>query len=398
LRRRATGALSVRDIVVLAALYIVSFLSKEHGVMLPVLLGVAELTVVTDDRPVLSRIKTLSATYVTLALVAVAIFIVRGVVVGNVAADNPHIAFSPRMGGVRLLTVLGTVPEWLRLLLWPAHLSADYAPQHIPVMRGIEPRVILGASLLIAIAAVAIAAWQRGHRVATFGIAWFAMAYLPVSNVLVPTGIVLAERTLFLPSVGAMLTIGAGAAWLLSQQTRFGPAGRIGLAAGLVMLLAAGAARSATRQRVWRDSESVVRQTVLDAPDSYFAHYGYGLMSFRQGNKVVGERELRLALALVSVDPDVYVELANRYRVDGQCGPAYPLFRDALQNSPAHPDARAGLVMCLLQDARFPEARAEAKVGFDQGLNRPAFQRLLDIADSVMVARGMQPATPTVPR
>ena len=35
------------------------------------------------------------------------------------------------------------------------------------------------------------------------------MALLPVSNLLVPTGIMLAERTLMLPSVGLMLAVGA---------------------------------------------------------------------------------------------------------------------------------------------------------------------------------------------
>ena len=42
-----------------------------------------------------------------------------------------------------------------------------------------------------------------------FGVAWVAIGLFPVSNVLIPTGITMAERTLFLSSIGAMLAVAA---------------------------------------------------------------------------------------------------------------------------------------------------------------------------------------------
>ena len=45
---------------------------------------------------------------------------------------------------------------------------------------------------------------RAGHHL---GIAWTAVALLPVSNLILPTGILLAERTLYLASVGAMLAV-----------------------------------------------------------------------------------------------------------------------------------------------------------------------------------------------
>ena len=103
-----------------------------------------------------------------------------------------------------------------------------------------------------------------------------------------------------------------------------------------------------------------MRQTMLDAPRSYFAHYGFGVMAFRQGRRAEGESELRAAIAIVPHDPEVHVELANRYRDGGLCGPAIPLYQEALRMSPAHPDARSGLVICQLREARFLDARSNA--------------------------------------
>ena len=51
---------------------------------------------------------------------------------------------------------------------------------------------------------------RRGDRRPLVAIAWVAIAFLPASNLLVPTGQLLAERTLYLPSVGVALLVAWG--------------------------------------------------------------------------------------------------------------------------------------------------------------------------------------------
>ena len=374
----------------LCALYAVAALSKEHGLVLPGLLVLAEILVVRDARPLRARLAAMRPLLLGLALVAVAVVAARLAVVGAAAADTPHTVFLPRTGASRPLIVLATVPEWVRLLLWPEHLSSDYSPQHIPLVRGAEPRVIAGALLLTALAAIAVVAYRRGARVATFGLAWLALAYLPVSNVLVPTGIVLAERVLFLPSVGAMLALGVPLARLATRQAALARPVRLLLGGAVALVLAAGVWRSAARQVAWKDSETVVVHAVADAPRSYYVRYSNGVMLFRQKKPREGERELRTAIALLPHDPAVHVELANRYREAGMCGPALAYYEQGLAMSPGNPDGRSGLVLCLLDQGRFREARSNALVGLSYGAARPSFQWLLKFTDSVMVARGLR--------
>ena len=86
--------------------------------------------------------------------------------------------------GQRALTMLRVVPEWVRLLAWPAHLQADYSPQEITGAPGWSLR--RPSVLFIAAFAVAALAARRTTPVVTFGLIWVAIAIFPVSNVLVP--------------------------------------------------------------------------------------------------------------------------------------------------------------------------------------------------------------------
>ena len=48
----------------------------------------------------------------------------------------------------RVLTMFGVVPQWLRLLLWPARLSSEYAPPDIDIAQGFSITQLPGFLLL----------------------------------------------------------------------------------------------------------------------------------------------------------------------------------------------------------------------------------------------------------
>src|SRR5690606_33726767 len=107
----------------------------------------------------------------------------------------------------RAQTVLGVIPEWGRLLVWPASLQADYGPPQIPIGGPFEARHLLGLGILVAWALSLWITIRLRLRLIAIGLAWIPVALSPVSNLLFPTGILLAERTLFLPSVGIALIV-----------------------------------------------------------------------------------------------------------------------------------------------------------------------------------------------
>jgi hypothetical protein len=212
---------------------------------------------------------------------------------------------------------------------------------------------------------------------------WVGIALFPVSNIVLRSGVIIAERTLFLPSVGALLAVGTALAWMRRRAVDFelSPARIAVLPVALVLAL--GVVKSATRQRVWRSTDDFHRTVVEDAPLSYRAQYMHGMWHFRNGRRAEGERHVRTAITLFPYDAAPYVDLADQYRETGLCAPARDLYRRALDLGTRRDGARFGLVLCLLQDGHFTEASSEARRGASTGGPLTSrYRRLLAIADS----------------
>jgi len=343
-----TAPLSRGRVAGLGLLYVAACTTKEHGVVLPGLLLAAEATVLVGaGGPWRARVRQLGPLYLLLTLLAVAFLAARTRVLRDVSADIQAMTLLPLTAGQRVLTVLALAPQWLRLLYWPAHLQADYSPLELEVTTSLEPAVLAGVLIVGGLLGIGWAVRRRNPPLA-FGVAWCAIALLPVSNLLVATGQVLAERTMMLPSVGALIAVGAlaPAAW-----AAIGWRGRaaIPLGAAVVALpLVAGTLGSADRQLAWRSDEVVWEHMVEDAPSSYWAHWVYGDWLFTHGRPAEGERQMRLALVLYPDNPYITLILAQRYQDNGFCVPAVYRYQRVLQLRPAWWAARLQMADCLL--------------------------------------------------
>ena len=217
-----------------------------------------------------------------------------------------------------------------------------------------------------------------------------AITLLPVSNLF--SVMLVAERTLLLPSVGAMLLVAAAGAAVVRRARPMQARGglRIGLVAVAACLVVAGTVRSRSRQRVWRDDATLFAQTAEDAPRSYRAQFFYGQMLFAEGRRAEGERRLRLAIALNPTPSDVSPlnYLATQYRDAGLCPQALPLYERALRDDPLRPDVRYGLAACLFSTGRVGEARRVAEDGVRRGDLKPLFLQLIARTDSAALHGG----------
>ncbi len=382
-RGREHGALGPVAEAAILVLYIFASLTKEHGLILPALLLALEFTVL-ESRPYAPGLRRF---YLLLAACGLACFAVRTAVLGDLAGDLPPYWMVGISTAQRWLTMLAVAPQWIRLLLWPAHLQADYGPRELEVATGFGATQVVGLLLLIAIA---LLAWtiRRRQPVITLGILWAAIALLPVSNLLLPTGIALAERTLFLPSAGICLALGAVLDGLASQYEWKR------LRVIVAVLVAAGLGWSAFRQPVWKDNMTLFHQTTIDAPLSYRAHWGYGSMLFDQGEREQGFREMEIARSLFPRDTGLLLEMARRLRNAGACQAAIPLYREAMAVTTSD-DLRWGtrtvLILCLLDLHDFAAAKAEAVEGQKQLIMASQFRHLAQYADSLAAVPPARP-------
>jgi hypothetical protein len=367
--------------LLLAGLYLIGCLFKESALVLPGLLVAAEALLVRSTEPIRARIANGRRLLLILLLVAVGFLWVRTrVLSGDVLGTFEAESLVGLTMGERALTMLGVVPEWARLLLWPAHLQADYGEIFPATQWG--PYQTFGLVILLAAPVAAVVAWRRAPAI-TFGLAWSAIGLFPVHNVLAPTGIVLAERTLFLPSIGVVIALGGVGALLLE---RAGPRMRLGLAAATGMFLILGEYRSTIRHSVWSDQFNLWYQTAnVDAPRSWRAHEALAESYFRIGVERMAEREYRLAMKYSPKSlTRPMTAYAERLRSRGFSFPAAELYRKVTEMHPRDLLGRAALIACLLDLGRYREAMFQARMAMSYNFELPAYQAALATADSAL--------------
>jgi len=264
---------------------------------------------------------------------------------------------------------------------------------------GFGPTEAVGLLLLVSIVALIWLARIRAP-VCSFGLAWVAVALLPVSNVLIPTGILLAERTLFLPSIGFLLGLGglvAAAAKTRLENT--GAARRTGRGPLVVgywslvgLLTLAGVLRSAERLGIWRDETTLRIRSVADAPRSWRTQLSYGTALLELGQRTPGleayQRALTLAPARLAWR--IHNDLAQRYFATEENQRAVEELRASLTLAPEIEETRHYLVLGYLTLGEYGRARAEADSALARGFSAQLFGELRAVADTAEL-RGVPP-------
>jgi tetratricopeptide (TPR) repeat protein len=271
------------------------------------------------------------AGYAAVAVPAIVFFAVRAHVMGRSPIapfpfiDNPLTGAGFWTARVAAFRVIG---RYFGLLIWPGRLAPDYSYNEIPVRADAASFLVL--ALCIAAAAVAIRSWNRA-RVLSFAIAFFFVTLAPVSNVFVLIGSIMAERFLYLPSVGAAAAavFGVRAVW------RRGPAYRIGSYAVAAILLTVFGARTYARNRDWLDDQRFWSRAADATPGNAKAHMNAAVTTplDKRQDRDRAAAHADLALSILSGLPDqwnagiiyrqaggLFREIGDRYTA-GQSAP-----------------------------------------------------------------------------
>jgi hypothetical protein len=344
---RESGPFGVLRRMGLTVLTLLAIFSKETGYVIPVLLVATEIFLVVRGSPWRRRVAELAPVLLLQAAAVIAAILLRVIVLGPTPGAGPAAALRNLPPLHRILGMLAVVPEWARLLLWPAHLLAEYGPPGVAVTGPFGAAHGLGLVLLMTALGILVLTWRR-HPVVAFGLGWVGIALFPVSNVLTTTGVILAERTLFLPSAGAMLALGGVFALVVPRLTASRTPVRNGgfLLIGAVIL--AGMLRSSERQLVWKEPAGFIRRLEADAPASYRAHLVASNYYSESGRLGAAERALARAYGLFKGDPIVFEQYGQILRRQGRCAEALPILADGVGRFPDRTVARSRLIECAL--------------------------------------------------
>ncbi|CAB3241328.1 unnamed protein product [Arctia plantaginis] len=265
--------------------------------------------------------------------------------------DNPP-AFHPSFS-VRLMTFcyLAAFNWWL--LLYPWTLSHDWQMGSVPLITSWwDPRNLLTCAAFIALLALSyrclVDLELQRHTPAVVGLMLLVIPYLPASNLLVTVGFVVAERVLYIPSVGSVIITVYG----VQLMWRRGSGGRL-LVLGVAVLVAGGVARTHLRNRDWRTRETLLRADLSVLPHNAKLHYNFAnfLKDIEQQENAI--KHYKEALQLWPSYASAHNNLGTLVLASGR---AEHHFLQALKYNRDHVNAHYNLAKLYRKKNRIPES------------------------------------------
>jgi tetratricopeptide (TPR) repeat protein len=232
--------------------------------------------------------------------------------------DNPLVE-APLVAGV--LTAIGVIGKYLWLFFWPVRLSCDYSYNQIPIFRGSlvweDIAALLSLAACLAAAFFAIRAWRRGRSLPCFAIAFFFATLAPTANVLLVVGSIMAERWMYLPSLGLALGVVMG---LQSIEGRWPRVPKRALMAAAGVLCLAWSVRTYLRNFDWRDERALWESAERAAPNSFrpYSMLANLLATPPQASVDRAIREAERSTAILNPLSDAD-NLARAFAVEGMC-------------------------------------------------------------------------------
>lgn len=274
--------------------------------------------------------------WVACTVALVAMLVARRAVLGEFSP--PRSALAVGLEGETLVqrwwTMTAAWPRVAQLLLWPTRLSVHYGPTTVRPHHAITAAAAGAILAAVALAGFAAVLARRGDRRPLVAIGWIALAYLAASNILVPTGQLLAERTLFFSSAGAAMLVG----WLFACAGATSASARRSTAVIVMAVVLAGAVGSARRARVWSTEERLFQSGIDFDGDAFFPYWQLARAVGRHGDNGRGLALLGEAYRRYPAGESLALEYAQHLRTSARGEDALTVLRAA---GAAHPHSQA---------------------------------------------------------
>ncbi len=350
-------------------------LSKENAAVTPLLFGLIAVALPTaaglEARPGFSspgappRRSLARGTLLAGGMAcAAAIYFVLRPAGGGVPVESQWFAGQP--GHVVFNTMTRVVAEYWRLLVWPFPLGLDfYYSSRIPYALTFTPTCLFDTLAWLAVLALGIVLLRRAPAVGA-GILWVFVALLPVLNI-VPIGVLMAERLLYLPSAGFCIAAGVGVAAALGGVRPGSGVAAFALPARAGVMLAGLAlgAKSWTRNAEWRDGSTLWQTELKKEPEDPVVNNNLALVYMDRGELAQARERLAVTLRVAPFYWQAQVNMGIIAHKLGDDSAAIRWLTSARQVAPTQSDPDYFLALVLGDRGRFAEAvellsRAEA--------------------------------------
>uniref|UniRef100_A0A8C0UUG4 dolichyl-phosphate-mannose--protein mannosyltransferase n=1 Tax=Cyanistes caeruleus TaxID=156563 RepID=A0A8C0UUG4_CYACU len=266
--------------------------------------------------------------------------------------DNPA-SFSPYLL-TRFLTYSYLLAFNAWLLLAPITLCYDWQVGSIPLVESIWDVRNLATVFLVLVMTLlslhCIAAFKKlEHKEVLVGLLFLVFPFIPASNLFFRVGFVVAERVLYMPSMGYCILFVHGLKKLSTWLNKW----RITVPTLFALLLLLFSWKTVKQNEIWLSRESLFSSGVKTLPHNAKVHYNYANFLKDQGRNIEAIYHYKTALKLY---PRHASALNNLGTLTKDVVEAKDYYRRALQLNPQHNRALFNLGNLLKSQGKKEEA------------------------------------------
>jgi len=202
--------------------------------------------------------------------------IIRGHILDSITFDEQmqvinNSIMSAKTPADKLATTILILGKYIWLLFIPLALTFDYSYNQIPAVSFSNPGALLAFAVYAALIGYALFRAKKKDPIA-FGILYYVLTMLLVSNLFVKIGSTMGERFLYTSSLGFAIAIGFLIMQLLKIKTDISRPKLNTLYPIVGVILLAYTVKTISRNTDWKDNYSLFEAGVITSPNSARAH------------------------------------------------------------------------------------------------------------------------------
>lgn len=319
--------------VVCVLMYVLALMAKPSAMALPVLF------LLLDFWPLRRPAKRALIEKIPLFLIALVFAIITVISQGRAAEIGMPTVYSP----MRIILILcHNIIFYLCKIFWPLNLSVFYPfPQPLSVSNPMVLAGVIGTSVLIPMLVLSC----RWTRALLTGWLIFFVAIFPAMGVIGFTDTIVANRFVYLPSIGFLLILSwlFGRLWGSTEVSGRLSMRRIAIVVAVVILAAFEIISTRSYLVHWRDSESHHRYICKLAPNSAKIHDFVGVSLAKQGKDKEATSHFTKAVCLAPNYHRSHINLGIMLAKRGDLVEAITHFVKAIQLNPSNDKAHHNL-------------------------------------------------------
>jgi hypothetical protein len=302
----------------LVVCYLLSLLSKESALSLPLLLVAYDMTRGIGPRSRESRRACLGCVALLLGL-SLGFVALRSSLVGSIGQDASY-------AGVTFLRTMlmqaTVVTRYLGLILMPLGQSVRHdvsVPESV-----FDPAVVMSVLVLVGLLTVMAISIRRRPQL-TFGIAWFFITLLPVMNIIPIQGDMMGERFCYLPALGIFYLLAS-----LVPENWAKIRSRHAICAVFAALCLVLGSATVSRNRLWLDNITIFEDAAKKTPRSNAVRINLIREYSRLGREADAQRHIVAGVENTRYYAQHHTQFGNRAYERGNNEQAVAWYKKAL--------------------------------------------------------------------